>query len=661
MSFEGTDQTLERTSILLPGDDFVVDRWVAQFGSVVRMGETIAYACHKRDATIGASNPDLAPLSTAPVHKRPNRRRPLQTGGVVAAKKADTSSSNGTAAAATKSYPDTSFDLKERLAARLASKTTGQQAKEEQLSVPTTIAVKNMNSGTTISISKKDTIPVLAPASGLLRRQSNNSLEKSERLCIGYVENCLHPTFLDGICVVCGNSVPRNTSVGDAAPSRENSHAGALSRVTVSGGVTLAVSEHESRQMAEMDSERLFRQKRLSLVLDLDHTLVHATSDARASQYLSKHNDVRSIRLPMFEGADARTRVDPRQANMWANHYVKLRPHVQEFLRGVQSLYEVTVYTAGTRQYAEEITMLLCRNLVGSNRDCYEIEQLRGKVELAKEEYSRLSQLNGEEKKRKIEQTDQGNDALGDIMEPPKKRKKISFGFHDSNSDQTAPKSDHITRQTLDAMQIELRDADDLEQQARELRQTIFGSRVFSRTDVGDLGRDVKSLKRIFPCGGTMAAVVDDREDVWANANDNSQNTIKGEPPDNLLLVRPYHWQPFVGFADINNAAGDDLSGPISTSKSRTDKEDDVQLLWTKQICEELHKIYYQQSEEGNRQTVPDTLKNMRRRILEGCCLVLSGLVPLRQQNAVDNAVRPPMVRYAQALGAKVSAVWCFM
>ncbi|KAG7339814.1 hypothetical protein IV203_025498 [Nitzschia inconspicua] len=57
-----------------------------------------------------------------------------------------------------------------------------------------------------------------------------------------------------------------------------------------------------------------------------------------------------------------------------------------------------------------------------------------------------------------------------------------------------------------------------------------------------------------------MAAVVDDREDVWANADDNSDSTIKGEPPENLLLVRPYHWQPFVVFADINIAAGTDLS-----------------------------------------------------------------------------------------------------
>jgi len=213
-----------------------------------------------------------------------------------------------------------------------------------------------------------------------------------------------------------------------------------------------------------------------------------------------------------------------------------------------------------------------------------------------------------------------------------------------------------MTKERLESMQLELRKADELEKKARELRQKIFGSRVFSRTDVGDLGRDVKSLKRIFPCGGTMAAVVDDREDVWANAKDNSTTTIKGEPPENLLLVRPYHWQPFVGFADINNCAGVDLSGSKPEKDSDPNKETDIQLLWTKRILEDLHKRYYQQSAEGHRLTVPETLKKMRREVLKGSAIVLSGLIPLHKQStaAAAAAARPPIVRYAQSLGAKM-------
>ena len=51
----------------------------------------------------------------------------------------------------------------------------------------------------------------------------------------------------------------------------------------------------------------------------------------------------------------------------------------------------------------------------------------------------------------------------------------------------------------------------------------MFGSRIVSRSDVGDLGANVKSLKRVFPDGGRMSVILDDREDVWANAKDNDR------------------------------------------------------------------------------------------------------------------------------------------
>jgi RNA polymerase II subunit A-like phosphatase len=561
--------------------------------------------------------------------------------------------------------------LKERLAAKLASKKAEPcKSDEPEVAVKTTAMEKG----------KKQTFPIVSPASGLLRANKMNPKsmidESQQKLYIGYIEECLHPTFLDGMCVVCGTPVGRqpdksvvaSAGVGHSAEMSSSSaivnNRDTLSQVTVSGGVTMTVSERESRQMALLDAERLFGQKRLSLVLDLDHTLVHATSDARARQYLAQHNDVRSIRLPMLEGADPGVPVNPEHFNMYMHHYVKLRPNINEFFQGVQSLYEVTVYTAGTRQYAEEITMVLCRSLVGSSRDWEDLEHLRYQVFLAEEEYAKYSrmedaQADNEQKKRKIEeaQEEDENGVVENSNEPPKKRKKVSFGFREVVDEKGMQKSDHITKEKLKSLQIELRKADDLEQKARELRQKIFGSRVFSRTELGDLGRDVKSLKRIFPCGGAMAAVVDDREDVWANAKDNNKSITKGEPPENLLLVRPYHWSPFVGFADVNNAAGADLSGSTPRKDSDPKNEKDNQLLWTKEILEKLHRRYFQQNEKGNRLTVPETLKEMRRNVLKGSTLVLSGLVPLHKQSTVANTPRPPIVRYAQSLGAKVSKI----
>ncbi|KAG7355318.1 NLI interacting factor-like phosphatase [Nitzschia inconspicua] len=137
----------------------------------------------------------------------------------------------------------------------------------------------------------------------------------------------------------------------------------------------MTVSQQEGQCMAQWDANRLYRQQRLSLVLDLDHTLVHATSDIRAQNYL-RHNTnnnnktnnntsaagVRTIRLPLNEGTTDPLQLQQpsnhlhHQQQQWAQHYVKLRPHVNDLLRGIESTYEVSVYTAGTKQCAEEVT-----------------------------------------------------------------------------------------------------------------------------------------------------------------------------------------------------------------------------------------------------------------------------------------------------------------
>jgi RNA polymerase II subunit A-like phosphatase len=228
-------------------------------------------------------------------------------------------------------------------------------------------------------------------------------------------------------------------------------------------------------------------------------------------------------------------------------------------------------------------------------------------------------------------------------------KKRVSFGEPPQEA-----KTDEMTPERLEELKKELQEAEKMEQKALEVRQQVFGSRIVSRTDVGDLGRDVKSLERVFPCGGTMAVIVDDREDVWANAQDSSK--IKGEPPENLLFIRPYHWKPFLGFADVNNAAGEDISGESTT----TEDEDDEALLWTLDCLKRTHKRFYNAiNETGNSDiTVPPLLRQMRQEVLQGCTLVFSGLIRLDQQNRASRFPRPNVVRYGESLGARVSRLY---
>jgi len=155
---------------------------------------------------------------------------------------------------------------------------------------------------------------------------------------------------------------------------------------------------------------------------------------------------------------------------------------------------------------------------------------------------------------------------------------------------------------------------------------------------------------------------LDDREDVWANAKNNVTGR-PGEPPDNLLLVKPYHWKPFQGYADVNNASGQDLSKTEDGRKSPVDKSDeketDAQLLWTADILRRLHERYYSTTlsqEEREGVSVPSLLQAMRKETFlrfPQVKVVFSGLIPIHKQNK-QVQVRPPVVRYAEELGAEV-------
>jgi RNA polymerase II subunit A-like phosphatase len=547
------------------------------------------------------------------------------------------------------------------------------------------------------------------------------SVEPYNKLVKGYIEICSHPTVVAGLCAVCGKTVIHaklsDSETGAAATAEFGRNNGddkdgvlayssspdgagvaagtqaAMSRMTVSGGYTVSVSREEGERIAREDARRLRKIRKLSLVLDLDHTLVHATWDGRAHQHVNRHPDVRSLVLPVpiLEG-DVK-----REVRM--HHYVKIRPHVKEFLSECQERYEIGVYTAGTREYAEQVTLILARHLVGATLDQVDLEIIRQKLSDVEQEMVRKKvppNLKGEG--REEPGVTSGEAATTSTEDPtvsanksvesnageaqptmfrPGKRKRVAFG--EPPVDQ---RTDEVTGQQLESLRRELEEAEDLERRAVEAKQRLFGSRVVSRTDVGDLGRDVKSLRRIFPCGGTMAAVVDDREDVWANAQDQAATANRkrpGEPPDNLLLVRPYHWDTFLGFADVNNASGVDLSAdPQNKAKNprsllsapqRASSENDQQLLWTTDVLRRLHQRYYAEisdngtsaaddknNDDASRpSSVPEILSEMRREVLRGCRIVLSGVIPIHRQNHSEaDRPRPTMERYVEELGGRV-------
>lgn len=98
------------------------------------------------------------------------------------------------------------------------------------------------------------------------------------------------------------------------------------------------------------------KQKKLSLILDLDQTLIHATVDVKVRKMLddsqSKMNDICTFCLP---GSAMEYHIKLR----YYLNFITSRPGTREFLKEMDKKYEMHIYTMGTRSYAVEIAKIL--------------------------------------------------------------------------------------------------------------------------------------------------------------------------------------------------------------------------------------------------------------------------------------------------------------
>ncbi|GIJ87755.1 carboxy-terminal domain (CTD) phosphatase [Aspergillus pseudoviridinutans] len=163
-------------------------------------------------------------------------------------------------------------------------------------------------------------------------------------------EPCAHEVQFGGLCAECGKDMTEatyNTEVMDStrAPIR-----------MVHDNTALTVSEKEATRVEEDAKRRLLANRKLSLVVDLDQTIIHATVDPTVGEWMEdKDNpnhealsDVRAFQL-VDDG--------PGMRGCW--YYVKLRPGLESFLQNVSELFELHIYTMGTRAYAQHIAGII--------------------------------------------------------------------------------------------------------------------------------------------------------------------------------------------------------------------------------------------------------------------------------------------------------------
>ena len=118
----------------------------------------------------------------------------------------------------------------------------------------------------------------------------------------------------------------------------------------------LTVSEEEATRAEEEVKRRLLTSKRLSLVVDLDQTIIHATVDPTVAEW---QKDPDNPNFAALEDVRAFQLVDDGPGGRGTWYYIKLRPGLKDFLDEVSKLYELHIYTMGTRAYAQHIAEIV--------------------------------------------------------------------------------------------------------------------------------------------------------------------------------------------------------------------------------------------------------------------------------------------------------------
>lgn len=119
--------------------------------------------------------------------------------------------------------------------------------------------------------------------------------------------------------------------------------------------VSLTISPAEAAKAEDEAKRRLLASRKLSLVVDIDLTIIQATVEPTVAEWQKdpdnpNHEAVKDVRSFLL-------RDDGPEKFRW--YYIKLRPGLKEFLEKVSKIYELHIYTMATRAYAKNIAQII--------------------------------------------------------------------------------------------------------------------------------------------------------------------------------------------------------------------------------------------------------------------------------------------------------------
>jgi FCP1-like phosphatase family protein len=169
--------------------------------------------------------------------------------------------------------------------------------------------------------------------------------------------DCPHPETFDSLCVVCGALIEstRSTTFTTTASNNSTDLLLSSSRTTISATRSILVNGNVltvNEDTAAMKLASLQRTRRLVLVLDIDHTLLHSVQidgpPPRGAAAIMRDGEIHHLPIEEFD-----------QFGRIKHLVMKKRPYLDHFLAEAHKFCRMSIYTAGKRAYAEAVVKIL--------------------------------------------------------------------------------------------------------------------------------------------------------------------------------------------------------------------------------------------------------------------------------------------------------------
>lgn len=193
---------------------------------------------------------------------------------------------------------------------------------------------------------------------------------------------CNHDIVYNGLCTQCGKEVESDYGLNDeeygsvtsGVPTRKFAGLNTLGGKEVAAATIMAsytdtnlrLSRSAAQYIDKVNRERLLKERKLILVVDLDQTVIHCGVDPTIGEWKCDPNnpnyntlrDVYSFNLeeePILPFLYTGPKPPPRKCC----YYVKVRPGLAKFFEQVAPLYEMHIYTMATRAYALQVAKII--------------------------------------------------------------------------------------------------------------------------------------------------------------------------------------------------------------------------------------------------------------------------------------------------------------